>query len=214
MERIKHHLEQYASVSNAKFNQHTTEAFALDGSNNATWRQILNDNNISTYYHRESPTPFRYLGFTMCYTRAHRLLTVHQLIADVKKQVGIYSRRYLSIKGRATIWNSLILSKIWYTLRLFNAPKSLFTSLQSICSRFVGQGKYPPDIIPATMLACTKRWAGDHGRSDTAKKPTTTMDQRHSATTAISIFHSRHPYTSSVSRTPWISSFASTSTLA
>lgn len=143
LERLHHHMDQYASVSNAKFNQHKTEAFALNGRQDATWQQTLDNHNISIYYHQDSPQPFRYLGFTMCYTPSQRISIIHQLLANIRKQVGLYSARHLSIKGRVTIMNTLILSKIWYTLRLLNAPKSFFKSLRSICGRYVSQGKHP-----------------------------------------------------------------------
>ncbi|ORZ07076.1 hypothetical protein BCR42DRAFT_307314, partial [Absidia repens] len=55
----------------------------------------------------------------------------------------IYSQRNLSIKGRVTITNILVLSKLWYCLRLTPVPQTFFNKLRSLVHRFVWQKKTP-----------------------------------------------------------------------
>jgi hypothetical protein len=61
----------------------------------------------------------------------------------VKTQSQIYSQRQLSIMGRVTVMNILILSKIWYTLRLLKPTQRFFQRLRSIIYQFVWQKKHP-----------------------------------------------------------------------
>ncbi|KAG0758316.1 hypothetical protein G6F57_010040 [Rhizopus arrhizus] len=65
------------------------------------------------------------------------------LLQLVKTQCDIYSQRQLSIRGRATIANSLILSKIWYVQRLVHLPKDFFKRLRSILYQFVWRNCKP-----------------------------------------------------------------------
>ncbi|CAO3600825.1 unnamed protein product [Absidia cylindrospora] len=141
--RLQHHMTAYTQVSNAHFNQHKTEAFSLSGTQDDDWQRILESHDITNFYHRFSLTPFKYLGFRMCYTPKQRQLVCQNLLQTVTTQINIYSQRRLSIKGRTTIMNSLILSKVWYALRILVAPASFFSSLQRLISRFINGAKHP-----------------------------------------------------------------------
>ncbi|KAG0737661.1 hypothetical protein G6F57_012742 [Rhizopus arrhizus] len=110
--RLHHHLNWYSMVSNAKFNEEKTEAFALSGYPNETWKAYLLQQKISVYYTDRPSEPFRYLGYRIMFTTAQRSFLQDQLIAKVKDQVHIYSQRQISLRGRATIMNTLILTKI------------------------------------------------------------------------------------------------------
>ncbi|KAI9249098.1 hypothetical protein EDC94DRAFT_330500 [Helicostylum pulchrum] len=128
---------QYTTVSNAKFNIDKTEAFALNGKLDTSWVSVLTDHDISTYHHSGSVQAFRYLGFYLPYnTRQHRTLE-DQLLLKVTTQCQIYSQRQLSILGRVTIMNILILSKIWYSLRLLQPTKQFFQRLRSSIYQFI-----------------------------------------------------------------------------
>ncbi|KAG1367218.1 hypothetical protein G6F61_013099 [Rhizopus arrhizus] len=117
--RLHSHMEQYSSVSNSKFNEHKTEAFSLSGTKSPSWTSLLQNKHIKVYYHKHSLSAFRYLGFYIPYTIQQRNAIQTMLLEKIRSQIQIYSQRQLSLRGRATITNSLILSKIWYCLRLF-----------------------------------------------------------------------------------------------
>ncbi|KAG1035564.1 hypothetical protein G6F43_013205 [Rhizopus delemar] len=70
--RLHHHLNRYSMVSNAKFNQEKTEAFALSGYSNETWKAHLLQQQISVYHTDRSSEPFRYLGYHIMFTTAQR----------------------------------------------------------------------------------------------------------------------------------------------
>ncbi|KAI8070214.1 hypothetical protein BDF21DRAFT_322541, partial [Thamnidium elegans] len=65
-----------------------------------------------------------------------------QLLLKVTTQCQIYSQRQLSISGRVTLINVLILSKIWYSLRLLTLTKRFLQRLRSLIYQFVWQKKH------------------------------------------------------------------------
>jgi hypothetical protein len=141
--RLHLHIQAYTSVSNAHFNDHKTEAFALNGKEQADWVALFTRHRIPTYHHRHSHTAFRYLGFSMSYTQAQRKQVCDRLLDTVSHQVKMYSQRQLSIKGRVTIMNSLILAKVWYLLRILVVPQAFFQKLRRLICDFVGGKKTP-----------------------------------------------------------------------
>jgi hypothetical protein len=140
---LKYHLNQYSLVSNAKFNQRKTEAFAINGQKDHQWQTILNDDSILTYHTRHSVEPFRYLGFYITYTIAQRNFIQEKLLTKIKSAIRLYSTRNLSLRGRVTITNTLILTKIWYCLRLLQPTQEFLKSIQSLVYGFVWQKKVP-----------------------------------------------------------------------
>ncbi|KAG1225688.1 hypothetical protein G6F35_003283 [Rhizopus arrhizus] len=121
--RLRHHLDRYRSVSNAKVNIHKTEVFSLDGRSYPEWIAFLVVQGISKWHDHSSPSPLRYLGFPLIqFFHQHRYLE-QQLLQTVKSQCTIYSQRRLSIKVRVTIVNALILSKLWWA-RSFGSTNS------------------------------------------------------------------------------------------
>ncbi|KAG0734616.1 hypothetical protein G6F57_011705 [Rhizopus arrhizus] len=66
--RLRHHLDRYGSVSNAKVNIHKTEAFSLDGRSYPEWIAFLAVQGISKWHDHSSPSPLRYLGFPLIQT--------------------------------------------------------------------------------------------------------------------------------------------------
>ncbi|CEP13570.1 hypothetical protein [Parasitella parasitica] len=110
--RLQNHLIQYSNVSNAKFNQTKTEAFSLNGNKDADWERYLLQHRISTYHTKFSVIPFRYLDFCMAYTINQRNVIQDKIFHEVKEQVNMYSSRQLSLRGGATVANTLIMSKI------------------------------------------------------------------------------------------------------
>ncbi|KAI7849279.1 hypothetical protein BDC45DRAFT_593819 [Circinella umbellata] len=60
-----------------------------------------------------------------------------QLIQKIKSACDIHSQRSLSISGRATIVNVLILSTLWHVLQVCPVPKSFFEKVRSVCHTFL-----------------------------------------------------------------------------
>lgn len=70
--RAQHHMLQYTSVSNTKFNIDKTEAFSLNGNRDTSWNSLLTVHNIPTYYYAGSVQAFRYLVFYLPYCTIQR----------------------------------------------------------------------------------------------------------------------------------------------
>lgn len=110
--QFRSHMQTYAKVSNTKFNEDKTEAFSLNGDRDEPWHSILASMNTYTYYHRYSTEAFRYLGFYLSYTTSQRAVLENKLLSTVKEQCYLYGQRQLSIVGRVTVMNILVLSKL------------------------------------------------------------------------------------------------------
>lgn len=101
----------------------------------------LEELNITQYHYRHSLSPFLYLGFYMVDTIAHRNWRQYKLLSSVQVAAQIYSARQLSLRGRATIINTLIMTKVWYCLRLLQPTQESLNPLQTIIYNFVWQNK-------------------------------------------------------------------------
>jgi exonuclease III len=143
LHRLKFHMADYGRVSNARFNEHKSEAFALNGKRDASWADKLGTLRITTYHHQGCTEPFRYLGYYLPYTTRQRAHLEDNLIAIVKSGCKIYSQRQVSIRGRVTIMNTLILTKVWYPLRLFKPTAKFFNTLKMLIYQFIWQKKTP-----------------------------------------------------------------------
>ncbi|CAO3629834.1 unnamed protein product [Mucor hiemalis] len=141
--QVQLQLQRYSAVSNAKFNQSKTEAFSLSGKQEDDWQQLLVQNGISKYYHNKSPEPFRYLGFYMVYTVQQRSVIQDRLLEIVKERIRAYSTRHLSSRGRVTAINTLIMTKIWYTLRILMPTVAFFNQLRVLIYKYVWKQKKP-----------------------------------------------------------------------
>jgi hypothetical protein len=135
--RLQHHLSTYGNVSNARLNMHKTEAISLNRQHKPLWINFLADQNISQWHDDFANEPLRYLDFSPVQSPVQRKYLENQLLQIVKTSCAMYSQRVLSLRGRLTVVNTLILSKIWYCLRLARVSQSFFSQLQSVVYQFV-----------------------------------------------------------------------------
>ncbi|KAG1450315.1 hypothetical protein G6F46_010554 [Rhizopus delemar] len=108
---LRHHLDRYGSVSNAKVIIHETKAFSLDGRSYPEWIAFLAVQGIFKWHDYSSPSPLRYLGSPLIQSFHQRRYLEQQLLQTVKSQCIIYSQRRLSIKRRVTIIHKNFLQK-------------------------------------------------------------------------------------------------------
>jgi hypothetical protein len=141
--RVQYHLHIYGQVFNAKVNLSKTEAFFLNGYASPSWQQMLLQHQIAKWHDHTKLQPLRYLGFPVIQSLAQRRYVENQLLQNVKTQCGIYSQRQLSIRGRVILVNTLILSKLWYCLRVVSLPKHFFKQIRSIIYQFIMKGIKP-----------------------------------------------------------------------
>ncbi|KAG0820803.1 hypothetical protein G6F19_012268 [Rhizopus arrhizus] len=143
---LQHHLHLYSKASNAKVNFNKTKAFALSGSRSCyhrIWRTPLLQQQIHSWHDGSSSQPIIYLGFPLHSSIAQRDAYLTSLLSRLETSLQLHSHRSLSFRGRVTILNSLILSKLWHVLRILSVPKRFFLRLQSQISGFVSAKKTP-----------------------------------------------------------------------
>lgn len=153
---LLYHMQRYADVSNAKFNEDKSEAFLLNGKLDIEWKGLLESHNIRKFYHDGASDILRYLGFRFPFGSTQRQILESQLICSVRTQCQLYSQRQLSIQGRSTVCNILILSKIWYCLRLLQPTKKFFQQLKSLISIYLA--KENPKIEEGAIIYADRIW--------------------------------------------------------
>ncbi|KAI8049317.1 hypothetical protein BDF21DRAFT_392618, partial [Thamnidium elegans] len=106
---------------------------------------FLQSFNISRWYNRHYSYsfPLRYLGYPIFFSHPQKTLFFDQLITKIRNACQIHSQRQLSICGRATVFNSLILARLWHLFRLFSITKAQCNAIKSIISKFVNQSCIP-----------------------------------------------------------------------
>ncbi|KAG1444012.1 hypothetical protein G6F56_010463 [Rhizopus delemar] len=72
----------------------------------------------------------------------------------------MHSQRQLSIRGRATVLNTLIYSKLWHILRLFPFTKVQLQQIISIGSSFINRNIFPRISIATLQLPRNKGGLG------------------------------------------------------
>ncbi|KAK4516930.1 uncharacterized protein ATC70_000258 [Mucor velutinosus] len=105
-------------------------------------RAVHNDSRIqgiTSWHDNSSTSALNYLGYGLFSNQQQRSSLVASLISSIQDSCQLHSTRNLTIRGRITVLNSLILSKLWHILRLVTLTKSEFSSIQSIISSFINR---------------------------------------------------------------------------
>lgn len=160
---LHNHLNLYSRASNARINFDKTEAISLSGSPKIYgdhWRLALNSYHITSWHDCLSSNPVIYLGFPLFTSTNQRNIFLDSFLEKIQISCDIHSQRALSIRGRATVLNSLILSKLWHVLRVVSVPTSFFKSVQSIISKFINFHIFPKISF---STACLSRSQGGLG---------------------------------------------------
>ncbi|CDH61095.1 hypothetical protein RO3G_10580 [Lichtheimia corymbifera JMRC:FSU:9682] len=145
-------IHRYCQASNAKLNHQKSMAVALNGKVSPEWRQRFSEQDFHQWHDSAAADAAIYLGFPLTSTRS-QLDTFLQLQLDkLRKYADILSQRRLSIRGKALVANALLLSRIWYCLRIIPLTQQYLGSIQSIIGRFL-QGSTIPKV---SFDTCTR----------------------------------------------------------
>jgi len=136
-------ITTYMKASNAHLNFSKTEAFSLSGNPLPEWQNFLRSVDISSWHDRTSPSPLRYLGYPLCSSVTQRNIAFSRVADSIRQSCFMHSQRQLSIRGRATVLNTLIYSKLWHILRFTCFTKAQMSAIQQIGSSFVNHRIYP-----------------------------------------------------------------------
>jgi endonuclease/exonuclease/phosphatase family metal-dependent hydrolase len=146
LEVLQSHLHRYSRASNAQVNLHKTQALSLSGKpilNSSLWSSPLLSHSIDQWHDCTAAGPLTYLGFPLYSSTKQRDSYLNALLDKIRDACNIHSQRSLSIRGRVTILNTLILSKLWHVIRVTSVPLSFFSKLKSIMSSFLSYRMFP-----------------------------------------------------------------------
>ena len=147
LQRLEYHLEIYCKATNAKINYNKVEAISLSGKNTGSyWRNALTDMKITKFTTIDNTVPVTYLGFPLLHSIRQREVFMARFLDNLRTTVKIYNTRTLSVIGKATVLNSLLLSKCWYILRVTPLTLNDIQSIVSIANQYLRKGIFP--VIP------------------------------------------------------------------
>ena len=109
----------------------------------ANWAFPLTEGHITQWHDSSSAGPIIYLGYPLFISSHQRDFFLSSLLEKISAACDIHKGRQLSVRGRVTVTNSLILSKLWHVLRVVSVPLSFFDNLRSIVSAFISYRIFP-----------------------------------------------------------------------
>jgi exonuclease III len=144
---LKYYMDLFCRASNARFNYSKVDAFSLSGRDTSGyWSRSLADMNIHHLHTASDPNPLIYLGFPLIQSTLQRSNFTAALIQKLKKTLQPHSCRSVSVLGKATIVNTLLLSKCWYILRVIPFTQKDIQQITSVAIQFLKKGIFP--VIP------------------------------------------------------------------
>lgn len=155
--RMTEHLTMYSAASNARINYHKVQAVSLSGINqDAYWLPLLRVHNIQKVWCSTDPEPVIYLGYPLLQSSLQRKIFFDGFLQKIRVTAQLHTSRNVSLPGRATIANTLILSKCWYLFAVLPLPMTLIGSIQQIVSSFVNTN-FSPRLSWSTITSTKKQ---------------------------------------------------------
>ncbi|CDH55956.1 hypothetical protein RO3G_01611 [Lichtheimia corymbifera JMRC:FSU:9682] len=187
------HLTTYNLASNGKVNLNKTVVFPLSGSPNPSWQHMLHTINVQ-WHDRTAPTALTYLGYPLYHHDQHLDSFLSSLYTKLETHVHMLQQRTLSILGKATVANSLLLSRLWHILRVCVVPQPWIQKCQTLIRKYVCN--FFPS--PSWSTCCLPRSQGGLGLVD--------IQDQHLALHHVYLQRVLH-FSSSNPHPPFISSF-------
>ncbi|KAK6167008.1 hypothetical protein SNE40_021121 [Patella caerulea] len=72
-------------------------------------------------------------------------------VSKIKQLLGLWSRRRITLAGKVTVIQSLLLSKLWYTASVIPLPDAVEREITSLVNKFLWRGK-PPRVKHTTLV--------------------------------------------------------------
>ena len=155
LDEVQRLIQCYNQASNAKMNFDKTVAFSVSGLPHPHWLPALASHGITKWHDRRSPEPLTYLGYPLAQSTGQRQLYQDQLIAKVSRACDIHKQRNLSVRGRATVLNTLILSTLWHVLRVSWVSQHTLGILRKLCREFLMFRIFPSVSFDVLQLPLT-----------------------------------------------------------
>ncbi|KAJ8654801.1 hypothetical protein O0I10_009522 [Lichtheimia ornata] len=153
-------IDRYCLASNAKLNCQKTSVVSLTGRVPDDWRQAFDSHGLRLWHDHTCTEAVTYLGFPLNSTQAQLNNFLQARLAKLKAHINVLQSRSLSIRGKSLVVNSLILSRMWYCLRILPLTQHFINSLQSAVIQYL-QGKTLPKV--SFMTCCRPKKEGGLG---------------------------------------------------
>ncbi|KAI7855430.1 hypothetical protein BDC45DRAFT_424540, partial [Circinella umbellata] len=142
--QLQNALSLYSRASNAKVNYHKTEAISLSGARQTAWQDFLQSAGINAWHDYRSLSAVRYLGYPLTSTNSQLHAFLEGLLVKLRTASDMHLQRGLSVQGRSTVINTLIMSKIWHVLRVTPVSKQFHQRIRGLVTRFLMYKMFPP----------------------------------------------------------------------
>ncbi|KAK4521006.1 uncharacterized protein ATC70_006890 [Mucor velutinosus] len=145
---LQHCLATYNKASNSLINYNKSVAFPLSGLSlsspqGAQLQEFIVHNQRMRWYDASSTGHLPYLGFPIWFTIRQREAFTSSMLQKIASAFEPHRQRNLSMYGRATIANVLVLTKLWHILRITPLPKAFFHQVQSLVHQFLYGKMFP-----------------------------------------------------------------------
>lgn len=149
------HLAHYSAAPNAQINFHKTRAISLSGLGiSSRWLTALYRFDISHIWTAVDNGAIIYLGYPLVQCIRQQLAFVTSFLRDLKQTMELHAQRSISLYGRATIVNSLVVSKCQYILSVLPIPVEFLNNIHSILTSFVNTSIHP--VISWDLMVTAK----------------------------------------------------------
>ncbi|KAG1278926.1 hypothetical protein G6F66_011976 [Rhizopus arrhizus] len=136
-------ITAYELASNAKLNLDKTIAVSLSGHSQPLWRHCLQHRGITHWHDSSSHVAAIYLGFPLTSSSAQLTTFLDEMLGSTRLIVHHLASRRLSVQGRGLIANTLILSRVWHSLRVLAVSAYFLDKIRSIVYQFITSKSFP-----------------------------------------------------------------------
>jgi exonuclease III len=133
-------ITNYMLASNSSLNYTKTQALSLSGQPHPHWRSFLQEQGITAWHDSQASQPLIYLGYAICSSANQRASYATSIISMLRSYCLMHSQRSLTYRGRVTVINSLLFSKLWHVMRIFTFSPPEIKQMQQIAATFINNG--------------------------------------------------------------------------
>lgn len=124
-------FELYGESTGAKINIEKSEILCIGNS-------TLSNEDLARLKFRECDDVVKILGVYLGTNKSKcAFKNWKDKVSKIKSLLGFWSKRELTIQGRCTVINSLVMSKLWYVLSVFSIPDDIRNEIQKACVKFL-----------------------------------------------------------------------------
>ncbi|KAK3805464.1 MAG: hypothetical protein JOS17DRAFT_661224, partial [Linnemannia elongata] len=129
-------LRLYGEASNARINIGKTTAFPMSQWANTPLKNHLASLNMQ-WHDSSSAETLIHLGFPVLFGSDQTTVFWNKILAKIREGIALHSSRSLSVLGRATIVNALILSRLWHLAWVTSFPAWFLTKVRAAITGFL-----------------------------------------------------------------------------